>query len=73
MTQTEARIQKMAAQMVRFSIKGFTVSKAEKAELMAQALVNAADLVAKMGHREWLGQNTTPIAAFYISGMRAAA
>lgn len=43
----EARIQKMAAQMVRFSIKGFKVSKAEKAELMAQAMVNAAELLAK--------------------------
>ncbi len=49
MSHTEIRIQKMAASMVRFSIKGFKVSKEEKASLMAQALVNAAEIVAKMG------------------------
>lgn len=45
----EARIQKMAKEMVKFSCSGFKVSKTERADLMKQALINATELVEKMG------------------------
>ena len=50
MTNTNtAQIDRMAAQMVAFAIKGRKVSKAEKIALMVEAMEYAEKLVAKMG------------------------
>ena len=47
MTNIENRIDRMAATMVAFAIKGKKVSKAEKVALMVQAMAEAEKLVKK--------------------------